>query len=78
MRAVLAVHGYIPISGVQDIERPLARSLISDFYLEPQELLDIKETLDVARTIKGFFPGAQGNLPAAPRPHPEHHPPAID
>jgi DNA mismatch repair protein MutS2 len=63
MRSVLAVHGYIPISGVQDIERPLARSLISDFYLEPRELLDIKETLDVARTIKGFFSGIEETCP---------------
>jgi len=63
MRSVLDVHGYIPISGVQDIERPLSRSLISDFYLEPRELLDIKETLDVARTLKGFFSGLEETCP---------------
>ena len=63
MRSVLAAHGYVPINGVQDIERSLAQSLIRDFYLEPRALLDIKETLDVARTIKSFFSGLEETCP---------------
>ena len=55
MRGVLEEYGYIPIQGVQDIAGAVERSRISNFYLEPQELLHIQETLDVARTIKSFF-----------------------
>ena len=63
MKGVLEGYGYIPIRGVQDIAGSVERSRINNFYLEPQELLHIQETIDVARTIKNFFSGLFESCP---------------
>ncbi len=63
MRMLLEVHGSIPIRGVQDIARSVEQSRIHNFYLEPGQLLDIRETLEVARAIRGFFSALQETCP---------------
>jgi len=55
MREVLNTYDEIPIHGIKDIEDLVNRTRVEGFYLEPQQLQEIRSTLETGRKIKTFF-----------------------
>ncbi|KPJ61813.1 MAG: hypothetical protein AMJ42_00835 [Deltaproteobacteria bacterium DG_8] len=55
MKEVLTTYDEIPIHGIKDIEDLVSRTRVERFYLEPQQLQEIRSTLETGRKIKAFF-----------------------
>ena len=55
MKEVLNTYDEIPIHGIKDIEDLVNRTRVEGFYLEPQQLQEIRTTLETGRKIKNFF-----------------------
>lgn len=67
MKGVFEADRRFPIDGIKDVRGSLRKAEIEGAYLEPQELLDLKEALRVARAIKGFFQDTDGGYPLLER-----------
>ena len=55
MKDLLAVYNDIPLHGIHDIERLIQRTRVEGFYIEPQQLLEIRSTLEAGRQLKSFI-----------------------
>jgi len=55
MKEVLTTYDAIPLDGIQDIEDLVNRTRVEGFYLEPQQLQEIRSTLETGRKVKTFF-----------------------
>jgi DNA mismatch repair protein MutS2 len=55
MKEVLSIYDEIPIHGIKDIEALVNRTRVEGFYLEPQQLREIRSTLETGRNIKSFL-----------------------
>lgn len=54
--------GEVPLRGTRDL-RPLVRRATADGVLDPQDLLDVAQTLQVARRLKGFLEAHRDRAP---------------
>ncbi|HLJ62293.1 MAG TPA: endonuclease MutS2 [bacterium] len=61
-RALLEQAGGLPVRGARDIRASTHRAQIGG-VLTPRELLDIRDTLGVARTLKGFLASREADVP---------------
>jgi len=62
-RALLDEAGGLPVRGTRDIRASTHRAQIGG-VLTPRELLDIRDTLAVARVLKGFVVSREAEVPA--------------
>lgn len=55
MKELLNIYDDIPIQGINDIEHLVHRTRVEEFYLEPQQLQDIRSTIETGRKLKTFL-----------------------
>ncbi len=60
--AALRASGDVPLRGVRDL-RPYLRRAAAGGTLDPQELLDVAQTLEVARRLKAFLEAHRAQAP---------------
>jgi len=55
MRSIIDSCGRLALNGIHDITGPVHKSRVQNFYLEPEVLIKIRETLETAEIVKKFF-----------------------
>jgi len=60
--ATLRASGEVPLRGARDL-RPYLRRAVAGGTLDPEELLDVAQTLEVARRLKGFLEAHRAQAP---------------
>lgn len=63
LRAILDFDDPFPLQGIKDIRKSLDKASIKGNILPPRELVDIAETLAVARRLKKYFQERKGKYP---------------
>ena len=63
MRIAVDLQGGLQLGGVSDIKRAVERSGIINFYLEPEDLQKVKQTIETADYIRKYFSGLDDVCP---------------
>ena len=61
LKEVLQIYADIPIGGVRDIEKPVKKTRVEGYIMDPIELLDILSTLKATHKLKRLFGKLEDN-----------------
>ncbi len=63
MRDEQDLHGPLPLSGIHSIRTAVDQARMHNYYLEPEQLIEICDTLETADIIRNYFSGHAGSRP---------------
>jgi DNA mismatch repair protein MutS2 len=63
MRYEQDLHGPLPLSGIHSIRTAVEQARMQNYYLEPQRLIEISDTLETADIIRNYFSGHADSRP---------------
>ena len=61
LKEVLQIYADIPIGGIRDIEKPVKKTRVEGYIMDPIELLDILSTLKATHKLKRLFGKLEDN-----------------
>jgi dsDNA-specific endonuclease/ATPase MutS2 len=64
LKKIMEVYGEIPLAGIEDVRKVIARAKIEGAVLSTEEILDILGNMRVSLGLKSSFKKLKGDLPA--------------